>query len=230
VAIIPLESQEAAESAINNARQGLKNASGTAAGAESDESDVEDDADTASVASVEHEDEQGQNDDAAALEPPQGGVVKRSSTFAKNVMQNRGKYGRFAQRWFSKNGSKSDARRKQGLSGEEGLDPKQPGADAGDQVASTPSEVVSSSQNEEAGKKDGEEAEETKDDQQSSRPKSVIQSLKPRILRSARLFFSSGGFFFSYDHNISGTLMQKSTLSSNVPLWERFDGLVRYGT
>ena len=65
--------------------------------------------------------------------------------------------------------------------------------------------------------------EQSKDVESSSTGKSNIESLTPRILRSARLYFSSSSFFFSYDHDLS-TSMQSSS-SSTLPLCKRFDPL-----
>lgn len=53
--------------------------------------------------------------------------------------------------------------------------------------------------------------------------KSNIETLTPRILRSARLYFSSSSFYFSYDHDLSNSLSRQGTVNSSLPLWKRFD-------
>jgi hypothetical protein len=49
--------------------------------------------------------------------------------------------------------------------------------------------------------------------------------LTPRILRTARLYFSASGFFFSYEHDLSGSLMQRDSVTTSLPLWKRYDDL-----
>jgi hypothetical protein len=217
VTLIPLTSQSDAEQRIKTARQRLSKAQGTAAGMETEDSEIDDEAETASIASATDEEA---SKDAAALEPPE------KDSFAKNVIQKQGKYGRFAQRWFSRNGSKKDTMRKQGIDTEDETpseDPQQiveadKSGDTADTAASNPDQ--SDLTLEEAS------IEESNEVQDAPKDKKAVEYLAPRILRSARLYFNTVGFYFSYDHDISGALTQKSVLTSNLPLWKRFDSLV----
>jgi hypothetical protein len=218
VTLIPLTSQSDAEQRIKTARQRLNNAQGTAAGTETEDSEVEDEAETASIASATDEEA---SKDAAALEPP-----KKKESFAKNVIQKQGKYGRFAQRWFSRNGSKKDVMSKQGVDTEAEAPPKDPQqpieadkpADITDTEASNAGQADSMT--------DDASAVESRDNPDRTKDKKAIEYLTPRILRSTRLYFNTVGFYFSYDHDISGALTQKSVLTSDLPLWKRFDNLV----
>lgn len=208
--LIPLSSQSDAEEAISGAGRALGQDKKTAA-EDTEESDIEDDAETASV-----------NDDtpseaAEALDAPNNTGPKKSTTFVKDIVRDKGRYGRFANRWFSKSGWAASGRKRQGMSEEEKLTAEQ-AREAGkalpedEQVSETvdvPAEPAAEEQ--------------AKDVESSSTGKSNIESLTPRILRSARLYFSSSSFFFSYDHDLS-TSMQSST-SSTLPLCKRFDPL-----
>lgn len=221
VTLIPLDSQAEAQKAVANAQKSLKQDPQAAFHADDDateESDVGEDAETSTLGGG---DEGGQEPaEVAALEPPKGGVVKRGSTFVKNVVQDRGKYGRFAEKWFSKGGGwKSNGRRKQELSTQEDLG----------QALETDRGVVGQVDKKEqlsAEPHPAEESEQKNEIPKQSQEQSVMKSLTPRILRSAKLYFSTSGFFFSYDHDISGTLMQRSHETSSLPLWKRFDSTV----
>ncbi|KAK5163467.1 uncharacterized protein LTR77_010649 [Saxophila tyrrhenica] len=200
VTLIPLTSQAEAQVSIDTAKKSLAKAAGTAASVETDESDVGDDAETASVVSVEDE---GPEEDAAEL--PKGGL-KKSATFAK--------------RWFSRNAPKG---RKQSTSKDSSVEGETVAEEGNDQNAS----VTSNEQNEQTPQSPPRDRSSEGNDKptEPSQGKSTIESLTPRILRTAKMMFSTSGFYFSYDHDLSGTLTQKSTMVSGMPLWKRFDGL-----
>ncbi len=231
VTIIPLESRDRAQGAVDEARKRLKAATGTAAANDTDESDVEEEEAHPAVNATEtsqHEQQQ-QQQDADALEPPreegrvgldgqQQTVFGRGSTLAKGLVQQPGKYGHFAAKWFRGKSSKPDdaapaadvenAADADSTVGRDALEHR--GSEA---EGNTSSEVTSA----EPG------VPEKKDNKPEAR--STIQRLEPRILRSARLYFSSAGFYFSYDYDLSGTLTQRETLTSSQPLRQRFDNL-----
>ena len=213
------------------------------AGEEAEESDVGEEAETSTLGdgAAEGEQEGDVVPEASALEPPPPGkgVVRKSTTFVKNVVQDRGKYGRFAERWFSKGGGwNANGRKRQGLSSgetdfaseqEEGkpvVEDNEKKATAGGAELKEEESSTNRPMNEEV--QEGGDEEKTREEgaPRKSTNQSVVESLTPRILRSARLYFSTSGFFFSYDYDISGTLMQKSVLTSSLPLWKRFDGSV----
>lgn len=216
VTLIPLSSRADAEEAIASAGRALKQGGKNAV--DSDESDVEDDAETASV------NDETTEQAAEALEAPDNSTLKKSTTFVKDVVQDRGKYGRFADRWFSKGGWAASGRKRQGISEEAKLTPEQareadkalPRDDADsqkeDDISTQPSEDKTADSNLE-----------TSQEQPKTKPQANIQNLAPRILRSARLYFSSSNFFFSYDHDLSTSLQASS--NSTLPLCKRFDPL-----
>jgi hypothetical protein len=213
VTLIPLSSQSAAEEAILSAGRALTHDKKTPT-EETEESDIEDDAETASV------NDETLDEVAKALDAPDKTMLKKSTTFVKDVVQDKGRYGRFASRWFSNSGWAASGRKRQGMSEEEKLTAEQaraadkvlPEGERASQTFDTPDVAETPSTEED-----------TKEVPKSTTAKSTIESLTPRILHSARLYFSSSSFFFSYDHDLS-TSMQTSR-NSTLPLWKRFDPL-----
>ena len=230
VALIPLSSKAEAEKAIKKAPKSAKpdkDSKADTKAEETDLSDVEDDVETTSVAADE------QTHDADSPVPSKEGSNEQPKD-AKNSGQGKGRYGRFATRWFSKSGSNANAQRKQGQSGEDALPPAQQEQDSNSVPASddnTPKVKNVPEPEEDLDKrkdtKPNDDADADADaDGKASKDKSAVETLVPRILKNARLFFSWSGFFFSYEHDLSGTLMQKGNLVSDLPMWKRFDPIV----
>lgn len=155
------------------------------------------------------------------------GSVNKATTVVADVIKNKGQYGRFAQRWFSKGGWKSDGIRKQGMSETDlTLTPEQKKQaedslpdNAKDQVESTPAEQKS---------------EPAPEPQPTSAVESTpiapkdttLTNLIPRILKTTNLYFTSRSFYFSYDYDLSRSLSRQESTSASVPLYKRFDPLV----
>lgn len=219
VTLIPLTSKAEASKAIASAQGARRHNANLAYREETDESDVGEDAEVSSIGS-DDEPKRRPEDEAGALEVPKSGVAKPSTTFVRNVVQERGRYGRFAKSWFSKDGGLTNARRSQGLTKEQ--------EDQGTQALPTED---TGAEDKDAKVKEDVSAGQDSGDKSTSAPssgvkkRSTIERLTPRILRISRLYFSSSGFYFSYEHDLSGTL--KTDISSSPPLWKRFDSLVR---
>lgn len=213
VTLIPLTSQSDAEHAILGAQTALKQGKQTSA-EDTEESDIEDDAETGSV------NDETPDQAAEALQAPDNTVLKKSTTFVKDVVQDKGRYGRFANRWFSKSGWAASGRKRQGMSEEEKMTAEQ--AREADKVLPSDEQASHTIDVPEAAETLTPE-ESTKETQKSPTGTGTIESLTPRILRSARLYFSASSFFFSYDHDLSTSLQTSST--STLPLWKRFDPL-----
>ncbi|EMC92193.1 hypothetical protein BAUCODRAFT_151623 [Baudoinia panamericana UAMH 10762] len=251
VTLIPLASQAEAEKAILKVQKTLK--TGHAVGEETDESDV---GEASETASIDEADPGELTPEVAALEAPKAGVVQKGTNIVKSVVQDRGKYGRFASRWFSKGGRSTGLRSQQGLddgltreqeeqtaealpqtdsdaqAGAKQADPRSNEADDGEakQTAQAlPGTVTNANAGAEASHSDPAVEHEGNAKSGSGKPapkqRSTVESLMPRILRSAKLYFSSSGFFFSYEHDLSGTLMQKDVVTSSLPLHTRFGSL-----
>lgn len=229
VALIPLASQADADKAITAAREHVKRHS-RAAGAEhgDTDSDSEDDAPSVTDSLVEE-----------AADPPSGpkdpvteskGAAEPRTSVAEDVIQRKGVYGRFADKWFSRKGWSADGRRVQGLSSEENLAAAK---NAPKNVDST----VPKEDEEPAGELESDEiptADKAAPDAVSPQeiPKALsgekdatTVALLPKILQTTRMYFSSGNFFFSYDYDISHGVGAQHP-NSNLPLFKQFDPLV----
>ncbi|KAK4545326.1 hypothetical protein LTR36_003506 [Oleoguttula mirabilis] len=217
VTLIPLASQAEAERAITAAKQTLK-PSKEARAEETEESDVGEDAEPSTVGDTE------QPPETAALELPRGNVLQKSTSVVKDVVQDRGKYGRFAEKWFSKGGWAANGRRSQGMTSEEDLTGEQE-KQAAEALPEPEQSAAPGAEKKSDEQQDSQEDSKPDTHTQTSKRQNVLESLTPRILRSARLYFSSSGFFFSYEHDLSTTLMQRDTQTTSLPLWKRFDDL-----
>ena len=232
VTLIPLASQAEAEKTIVTAQRSLKQEKSSATGDETEESDIGEDAADGETSTVENSE---QLTEAAALEPSNS-AGKRSMGSVSNAGQDKGRYGRFAKHWFSKK-AKDGRKEDSSAQDDQPLEQEQ----AGKVLPDKDRNPVAGAESAE-GTGDGTQGQEIDDKKiamedagadgnldeatQTTKAKSVIESLTPRILRIAKLFFSTSGFFFSYDHDLSGTLTQRGTLTSSLPLWKRFDSLV----
>lgn len=227
VTLIPLTSQSEAQKAIDTAQKRLAKIAGSAVATDAEETDGGDDVDDASVGE-ESADAPGGTDATADPSQPESspGVVRKGTSFAKDVIQNQEKgYGRFAQRWFSRNGSKGTVKQQQGLP-DEGEKTASGGPTEMQTDGKQAVEVIASDRTDQSSM-DGESkaAVEEASEKAAKGNKAAIEYLAPRLVRTAQLYFSTSGFFFSYDHDLSGTLTQRNSMTSDVPLWKRFDTL-----
>ncbi|KEQ68474.1 hypothetical protein M436DRAFT_58341 [Aureobasidium namibiae CBS 147.97] len=219
VALIPLASQTEAQNAIQHAKTTLKSNKPESL----DTSDDEDD--STSTVDDEHDDNASVEMPDEPLNVPKGSVNK-ATTVVADVIKNKGQYGRFAQRWFSKGGWKSDGIRKQGMSASEDdltmEQKKQAEAslpeDKKDEVDNAPVSTES-------------ERPSTNEEQSTTEPTPVapgdttLATLIPRILKTTNLYFASRSFYFSYDYDLSRSLSRQEPTSASVPLYKRFDPL-----
>ena len=254
VTLISLTSKAEAEKGLANARksvarQGAEPGDAAAGGKESGEGDVgagagaetEGEGEDTDVEVTDHEgvaDEKGggQGEDgkpaeAEALEAPKQGILKRGTGVAKGVVTSPVKVGRFAGKWFGRGGGAKAKTKAEGEGevGEQAMLPGKGGAQpvAGGQPDVAPAGEVASEQaaTDETTSKSSKQPESEQQDHKKAAGQSVIESLTPRILRGARLYFASSGFFFSYEHDISGALTQRSETVGTMPLWKRFDAM-----
>ncbi|GAB7351730.1 hypothetical protein MBLNU459_g2315t1 [Dothideomycetes sp. NU459] len=225
VTLIPLSSQADAEHEIVQARKALKLSKPESLDSGSEEE--EDNRNSTMTEDDEHDDSSVPSPTTAdALEPPKGGALQKTTTVVTDVIKNKGQYGRFAQKWFSKGGWKTEGRRKQGMSSEENLSLT---AEQKKQAAeSLPADKRDETESTSLGK--GPETttpETTAPEEQSTLlpTETIMQSLTPRILRATKLYFASRSFYFSYDYDISHSLSRQESNASSLPLHKRFDPL-----
>lgn len=232
VALIPLSSKSEAEKAILQARKDLsKDKISTT---EAEDTDEEDETRSSTVA------EETNDDDLPATPAPEKaldqsvGSLKKSSTIVSNVIKDKGRYGRFAEKWFSKSGWSATNRRNQGMSSEENLTREQSrqaiGALPDDKQEEETIAEPPALEDRPVPEGNVQEAEvESQQRPSLSHTESVMQALTPRIVRATKLYFASKSFYFSYDYDISRSLSRQEPVAttSSVPLFKRFDPLVR---
>lgn len=227
VALIPLSSQADADKAIVAAREHVQRHR-KAQGLGEDEYDSDsDEEDAPSVTdSLEEEPPAPPNEVKDPITGQQGPVDRRTSV-AEDVMQRKGVYGRFADKWFSKKGWKSDKQRAQGMSSTEDLRKAMP-----KNVESIPQDEegpMSPSKPDALPVGDNDVPEPVSPEEIpkaiSGEKDSTTVALLPKILRTTKMYFASGNFFFSYDYDLSHAI-GKQQPSSSVALSKQFDPLV----
>lgn len=206
MSLIPLSSRAEAAAAITQAQKLLGSSSAPG------ESDVGEDAETSTVGTEpgEQEREYSTPNDADALEPSTKDMASKNTM--QDVVQNKGKFGRFATSWFSKTGSEAEQKASR---------ESQPGKLTHEQAKQ---EAEALPENDPSAPQIAEEQPHGRSSTEKRR-QTAIDFLAPRIVRSARLYFSSSGFYFSYDHDLSHALGKGPDVSSTIPLWRRFDNL-----
>ncbi|KAI4712027.1 hypothetical protein J4E89_003473 [Alternaria sp. Ai002NY15] len=227
VALIPLSSQADADKAIAATRDHLKRRN-RAPGLEDEDSDSDSEDGAPSVTDSLVEDSSSTPSEVKDSVTGQKGSAQRKTSVAEDVIQRKGVYGRFADKWFSRKGWSADNRRLQGLSSEENLAAK-----------NVPQNVDSGvPKEEEQPKSESKPDAIPTDDKDISEPVSpeaipkalggekdaATVALLPKILQTTEMYFSSGNFFFSYDYDISHGIGQQQA-SSSVALFKQFDPL-----
>jgi hypothetical protein len=227
VALIPLSSQADADKAIAATRDHLKRRN-RAPGLEEDDTDTDSDDDAPSVTDSIVEEPAPAPSEAKDAVTGQKGSADCKTSVAEDVIQRKGVYGRFADKWFSRKGWSADNRRLQGLSSDENL-----------RAENVPQNVDSAVSQEEQPKSESKPDAIPTDDKNIQEPVSpeaipkalsgeqdaTTVALLPKILQTTKMYFSSGNFFFSYDYDISHGIGQQQP-SSSVPFFKQFDPLV----
>jgi hypothetical protein len=228
VALIPLSSQADADKAIASAREHAQRYNkGQAGGGDETDSDDEDDAPSVTDSLI----DEGTTTSNEVTDPVTGqkSPAPRDTTVASDVIQRKGVYGRFADKWFSRKGWSADSRRTQGLSSPENGSGKAPkdveSIPSEDQQAVGPTPTA-----------DGSLPNREKDAPETVSPEDIPKALQgqkdattvallPKILQTTRMYFSSGNFFYSYDYDLSHSV-GIARPNSGLPLFKQFDPLV----
>ena len=222
IALIPLASQSEADKAITSTREHLHRHD-KARGTDDYDTDSESEDDAPSVTDSLVEEAHPQVKDPVT---GQRGPADKRSSVAEDVMQKKGVYGRFADKWFSRKGWSAESRRTQGLSSEEDLAAK-----------NVPKNVDSTGPTEEA---DASKSNELPSDEKATpdlvKPDDIPKALEgdkntttiallPRVLQTTKMYFSSGNFFFSYEYDLSHGVGNQPT-NASIPLFKQYDPLV----
>ncbi|KAJ8111179.1 hypothetical protein OPT61_g6166 [Boeremia exigua] len=223
VALIPLASQSQADKAIVSTREHLHRHNKARTGEDDTDSESEDEAPSVTDSLVE-ETPPSPTEVKDPITGQRSPADKRSSV-AEDVMQKKGVYGRFANKWFSRKGWSAESRRTQGLSSEEDLAAK-----------NVPKNVDSTGPTEEA---DPSQSDKLPSDEKltpdSVKPGDIPKALEgdehaitlallPRVLQTTKMYFSSGNFFYSYDYDLSHGIATQP-INASVPLFKQYDPL-----
>ena len=227
VALIPLSSQSEAETAINQAKETLKKSGQE--GTPSPDSETSDDDEFHHDHDV-VESDIPTKDDLSIARPLNS--ARSNSSVAEDVIEKRGQYGRFAERWFSKKGWTTEKRRAQGMS-TGGVDKLEASCD----LVAGPTDLQSDSSSP-ATTLDGIESSDRtsvisitnqgpKSDVPGSPAANVTTTLIPKLLRTTRMLLASRSFFFSYELDITRRLGFNDK-GYSTPLHKSVDPLVSH--
>ena len=249
VLLIPLTAQSDAEHVIEKTVASLKQPSKPGVDTDTELSDVEEDAEPSTTEGEElppeasaveppsnvEEDAEPSNvkggdksAEAPAVEPSQR-VLGKTSSLAKNVVQQPSRYGRFARGWFGKSAPNVSARSKQeGNKNDDSTvnSSKQDGNELPNNEKTLFAGFQDNADKEDSNEGTAGETLENDAPKAAVKETSAIETLSGRIQRTTRLYFTSSGFYFSYDHDISARLGRNNTAEPDVPLWKQFDPLV----
>lgn len=202
----PLSSSSEAELSIARTRTSLLNRTADGYGLDDTDTEAEgDEDDFAGALSDDVDDDDTSVKMATRPSTPSQIEHRRKSSVAENVMTRKGAYGRFAQKWFSSKGWTVGQKRKMGMSVED----SHSGTESGQGIPEAPGKSFVRT----AG------AEEQKVDD-------VIVTMLPKLVRTTQIFFgSSRSFFFSYDYDITRSLANRRTTSTEHPLHTEVDPL-----
>ena len=209
VALTPLGSKEEAESSIAHTQ--IASQKRIVSGNTTDDSDSESDETNASIAASDDVDD---DEPLAAFSGPldqKKGEHKRTNSVAEDVLTRKGSYGRFASKWFSKTGWTVDQRRNLGMSAPEKDNVMAKPVTKGAQSEAESSTKVLSAPNSVRGTKDHKDGD-------------IARSLLPKLLKTTQILFgTSKSFFFSYDYDITRSVSNRRTTSSELPLHTEVD-------
>ncbi|KAF2011185.1 hypothetical protein BU24DRAFT_427397 [Aaosphaeria arxii CBS 175.79] len=226
VALIPLASQKDANEAIVAAQEHMRRHRNSVEGEDDTHSESEDEAPSVTDSLVdEHVSAQKEVKDPITAQL--GSVDKRTSV-AEDVMQKKGLYGRFANKWFSKTGWSADSRRSQGLSSDEDLTRKNANKDVDSTVPPTEEQPTNTPNPESLTVGDEDIKGPISPDEIpkafEGSSSSTSTSLLPKILRTTKMYFASGNFYFSYDYDLSHGIDSQQS-NSSAPLFRHYDPL-----
>lgn len=225
VAIIPLSSQLEASTAIQQAKETSRQEAG-------DDTSLDQDVGSS-------DEEGGHLDDSlsgdghhdASIRPetlPDSGKSTTSTSIAQDVIGKQGQYGRFAERWFSSKGWKTDGRRAQGMSDEASVKEKPQASVAEDGKARiiAPSTSTPGDNGSTEGDKAAVEQPEAAETSEDSSVRNVTNNLVPKLLRTTKMLLSSRSFFYSYDYDITRRMGTQERRGGDGPLHQAADPLV----
>ncbi|KAI1178621.1 SacI homology domain-containing protein [Nemania sp. FL0916] len=207
VAVTPCTNQTDAETAIRHTALVLHHASADKVSEDASETETEAEASSTGTGAEDTDDPGAQSD----FEPSRTKDSGEQTGIARDVFNNNGGYGRFAQRWFSNKTWLANRRQSLGLSSA--------------RVA-----AAATRDDDEAGRskreKDEKKLSKTVVRENAKAPPSPTagESLTPKLLRMAHIWFgTSKSFFFSYDVDLTRSIASRTTTTSRTPLHRAAD-------
>ncbi|KAI1350899.1 SacI homology domain-containing protein [Xylaria sp. FL0043] len=201
IAITPCTTQNEAETAINHTALQLSRDSTEKLAEQASDTESEVDASPAARGAEDAEDPDAQSD----REVPQISELGEQRGIAQDVFKKSGSYGRFAQKWFSSKGWMGNRRQSLGLSG------------VGTATATERDNQGSRGDKEISDKELSKIVSQEKVD--APLDSTAGESLIPKLLRMAHLWFGgSKSFFFSYDFDLTRSIANRATTTSQTPL------------
>lgn len=231
IAIIPITSREEAKKAIAQAREDRKSAD--LGEKESENLAFGEDSDTLSTGDSESLEE---HNNSKHIQRSRRQDHRRSPSsdrrdpgIAEEVINNKGVYGRFTERWFSKRGwNVGLPGRSRSLSGPSS---KEAGASAGYEVQTfgvAPDMVTDEAYQRwpQTPAQTSQVEKPTDDAFPGMSGPTLTSSLLPKLLQTTKVLLSTGTFFFSYDYDVTRSLAFQSQTSSDLPLARQVESQV----
>ena len=221
VALIPLSSLPEAQKAINQAKESLEKSGQHRVPSPDSESSETVEIDEAGQHVGDEQILLGSSglsakEDTSAARPSIS--ARGTSSVAEDVIERKGQYGRFAERWFSKKGW----RRGMSIEGVEKMIISSGQVTGLNDPQSKPPLTATAL--------DGVESSDRTSDlevpNQASERGNVTNALLPKLLRTTRMLLESRSFFFSYELDITRRLGTNDGKGSSIPLYKSADPLV----
>lgn len=220
-----MSSQSDATSAIKQAQASLKQEAGRGK-ADNDDSGSSDDEGV-------HADDgpTGDEHDDALLDSKvqsNQGRPAEGTSIAQDVIGRQGQYGRFAERWFSRKGWKTEGRRAQGMSSE-AHDRAQMQTTPAEEATSLVSPVAEAQGIANVSAEEDEDIVKQQNINKAPKDKTevdITSTLLPKLLSTTKMLLSSHSFFFSYDYDITRRMGTQRSRKGYLPLHKCVDPLV----
>ena len=161
--------------------------------------------------------------------PSTAGIVthqyRRMSNVAEDVIGRKGLYGRFADRWFSQRGWNMGELKSTIMTDESVATGTISGMDGNAESVQERPVIVPA----DSAERSDDRAPLGSMNVQDSQRDNITSTLLPKLLRTTRMLFGSGNFFFSYEVDITKSPMateNPASTTSHVPLHQIVDPLV----
>ena len=224
VSLIPLSSQSDATTAIKQARETLRQEVGDEKADNDDSSGSSDDGgerlDDSPAEEAHHRATPGSKSHADPRKSAD------NTSIAQDVIGRQGQYGRFAEKWFSRKGWRTEGRRAQGMSTEAEDKAR---TQISKSESSRPASSVVDIEGENVPTKEVERIHnppEANIDLEEKQEDHITNTLVPKLLRTTKMLLSSHSFFFSYDYDITRRIGTQVSKKGNLPLYKSVDPLV----